>query len=98
MHIIVWEIVARPDRVGEFVSAYEANGDWAQPFSLAAGYRGTELLSATDNPERFITIDRWASIDDYSLFQERFGAQYRFLDAQLEGLTVSETKLGTFSA
>jgi heme-degrading monooxygenase HmoA len=97
MHVIMWAFVVRPDKVGEFVSAYKGDGDWAQLFSLAAGYQGTELLSCTDDAERFVTIDRWDNVADYARFRERFGPQYRYLDAQLEGLTLSETKLGTFA-
>jgi hypothetical protein len=44
-----------------------------------------------------VTIDRWNNVDDYARFHERFGQQYRSLDAQLEGLTLSETKLGLFT-
>jgi hypothetical protein len=97
MHVIIWEFVVRPDRVREFVAAYKADGDWARLFSLAPGYAGTDLLSSMHDAQRFVTIDRWNHPDDYVRFQERFGPQYRSLDAQLEGLTLSETKLGTFA-
>jgi hypothetical protein len=96
MRVIIWEFVVHPDRVHEFISAYKADGNWAQLFSLGAGYMGTELLRSTDNAEKFVTIDRWADAEKYERFQERFGPQYRSLDAQLEGLTLSETNLGTF--
>lgn len=68
-----------------------------QLFNLATGYRGTELLSDTDNAARFVTKDRWESLDDHVRFHERFGQQYELLDAQLEGITLSETMLGTFA-
>jgi hypothetical protein len=32
----------------------------------------------------------------YGTFQQRFSEDYRALDARLEGLTLRETKLGTF--
>ena len=97
MHVILWEFVVHPDKVREFVSAYGPDGDWAQLFRLAAGYQGTELLSSTNNMERFVTIERWNSVDDYAQFHERFSQQYRSLDAQFEDLTLSQTKLGTFT-
>lgn len=98
MHVIIWEFVVRLDRIHEFLSAYKPDGNWAQLFRLAAGYEGTELLQSTDSAEKFVTIDRWKDAQAYEIFQERFGPQYRSLDAQLEGLTLSETKLGTFVA
>jgi quinol monooxygenase YgiN len=93
----MWEFVVRPERVREFVAAYEADGDWARLFRRAQGYLGTELLSSTHVTGRFVTIDRWSDPADYSRFQEQFGPQYRSLDAQLEDLTISETKLGTYA-
>jgi heme-degrading monooxygenase HmoA len=97
MHVILWEFLVHPDKVREFISAYRPDGDWAQLFRSAPGYQGTELLSSTSDAQRFVTIDRWNSVDDYARFQERFGPQYQSLDAQLEGLTLSETKLGLFT-
>jgi heme-degrading monooxygenase HmoA len=87
-----------PDKIRDFVAAYKADGDWAQLFRLAAGYKGTELLWSTDCGDRFVTIDRWDCADDFARFQEEFGEQYRTLDAQFETLTLSEKKLGTFVA
>ena len=96
MYAIIWEFVVRKDRIREFVAVYQSDGDWARLFRLAEGFEGTQLLSATDDAERFLTIDRWRSVDHFTGFREQFGEQYRALDARLEGLTVSERKLGTF--
>lgn len=98
MYVIVWEFVVRPEHVSDFVTAYKSDGAWARLFARAEGYLGTELLSATgaDHSSKFITIDRWKTAEDFTLFQERFGTEYRRLDIQLEGLTVGERKLGTF--
>lgn len=98
MHVIIWEFAVRPDKIHDFVAAYKADGDWARLFSLAEGYLGTELLSSEEAPERYVTIDRWRSVDDFVRFQAQFGDQYRLLDQRLELLTLSERKLGSFSA
>ena len=97
MHVIMWEFVVKPDKIQDFVAAYKATGDWAKLFGLANGYEGTELLSSTESADRFVTIDRWRSLDDFARFQQQFGEQYRTLDKQLEGFTLSERKLGTFT-
>jgi heme-degrading monooxygenase HmoA len=97
MHVIMWKFVVKPDKIHDFVAAYKATGDWAKLFGLANGYEGTELLSSTDSADRFVTIDRWRSLDDFARFQQQFGEQYRTLDRQLEGFTLSERKLGTFT-
>jgi hypothetical protein len=96
MYVIVWDFVARSDKVADFVAAYRPDGDWARLFSLASGYLGTELLVAADREGRFLTIDRWASADDYLRFQERFADKYKVLDTRLEGFTVRENKVGAF--
>jgi heme-degrading monooxygenase HmoA len=96
MHVIMWEFVVRPEKIHEFLAAYQATGGWAQLFGLADGYEGTELLSSTDGADRFVTIDRWRSVDDFARFQEKFGKQYQSLDRHREGFTPSERKLGTF--
>jgi hypothetical protein len=96
MHVILWEFAVQPDRVHDFVAAYRPGGNWAQLFRLADGYLGTELLTSAGDAALFVTIDRWTSAGDYARFHERFGQQYRSLDAQLEGLTVRETHIGTF--
>jgi hypothetical protein len=53
MHVILWEFLAHPDTIREFVSAYRSQGDWAKLFKLAAGYQGTELLSCTNDAHFF---------------------------------------------
>jgi heme-degrading monooxygenase HmoA len=97
MHVILWEFLVLPDQVQRFLQAYKREGEWAQLFSQAEGYRGTELLSSVEDEGRFVTLDRWDSAEDFARFQERFGPQYRDLDAQFEDLTESETKLGRFT-
>ena len=96
MYVIVWEFVVRPERVRDFVAAYKSDSAWAQLFSQAEGYLGTELLSASEEAARFLTIDHWKAAEDFTRFQERFGTEYRRLDTQLKGLTISERQLGTF--
>jgi heme-degrading monooxygenase HmoA len=105
MYVIVWEFVVRPEKMDAFVAAYKFDGAWAHLFAQADGYIGTELLLATERDQgaterdqgtTYITIDRWKAAEDFTRFQEQFGDEYKALDTKLEGLTVSERKLGTF--
>jgi heme-degrading monooxygenase HmoA len=97
MHIIIWEFKVQPQHLDPFSSAYDSDGDWARLFHQAEGYRGTQLLRSSEEPNRFLTIDVWDSEPCFQLFQERFGPQYRELDSRLEGFTVCEKKVGSFS-
>ncbi len=98
MCVIVWEFLVEPEKVDAFVAAYKSTGAWATLFAQAEGYVGTELLSSTESDEeaKFITIDRWTTAEDVTRFQQRFGAEYRALDTQLEKLRIGERKLGIF--
>jgi quinol monooxygenase YgiN len=97
MRIIIWEFRVRHEHIQQFISAYDANGDWAKLFRRAEGCLGTELLRSSDEPAIFLTIDRWENANCFKIFQQRFGAEYKKLDAQLEGWTSSEKKVGVFS-
>jgi quinol monooxygenase YgiN len=97
MHIIIWEFTVRGEHIQEFTSAYGSNGGWANLFRQAEGYLGTELLRSSHEPGTFLTVDRWESAACFEVFQQRFGAEYRKLDAQWEGYTSSEKKIGVFS-
>jgi heme-degrading monooxygenase HmoA len=97
MHIIIWEFTVREEHILEFISACGPNGDWANLFRRAEGYLGTELLRSSREPNIFLTIDRWESATRFEIFQERFGVEYKKLDARFESYTSSEKKVGVFS-
>ena len=69
----------------------------ASLFRRAEGYLGTELLRSSDDANVFVTVDRWESAACFEIFQERFGAEYKKLDALFEHYTSSEKKIGIFS-
>jgi heme-degrading monooxygenase HmoA len=96
MHIILWRFEVAQERVKEFQSIYGSSGDWAKLFGLADGYCGTELLQASGDNTRYITIDRWQNESCFQSFQQQHGQAYRELDARCEGLTIHEDKIGTF--
>ena len=68
-----------------------------EPSRLKAnGYIDTLLLQDRADPHRFITVDRWTSIDAHRAFRPAFSREYAALDAWCEHLTVRETPLGEF--
>jgi quinol monooxygenase YgiN len=93
----IWEFQVRPDRQATFERIYGPDGDWAALFRQSAGYVGTLLLKDSAVANRYVTIDRWESKEAYELFVERFGQEYRTLDAKCEALTVDEKSLGTYT-
>ena len=97
MYVIVWEFEIHQEHRELFLDCYSSTGTWARLFRRAPGYIGTELLTCTESPDHYITIDRWREMDSYLHFQQEFGESYRLLDRQLEGCTTSERKIGTFT-
>ncbi|MDH4133097.1 MAG: antibiotic biosynthesis monooxygenase [Gemmatimonadota bacterium] len=95
-YITIWEFTVPADRAEAFIEAYGPVGTWARLFRQASGYRGTELYRDRENPDRFVTIDFWLSIDDYRAFRSRFADQYAALDQTCASLTDAERPLGTF--
>jgi heme-degrading monooxygenase HmoA len=93
---IVWAFDVKAGNVEAFERAYGPSGDWAQLFRKNPGYRGTELLKDVDTPGHYLTIDRWASRDDFWRFREAFRAEYMALDARFALLTTREQMLGDF--
>jgi heme-degrading monooxygenase HmoA len=98
MYVILWEFVVPPEKVDAFIDAYKYDGAWAKLFAQAEGYVGTELLRSTEARQEptFLTVDRWQHAEDFTRFREQFGDKYKSLNTELEGLTVSERKLGMF--
>lgn len=97
MHVIVWEFRPKPGKEREFETAYGPAGDWVRLFRSGPGYLGTELLRALRDPRRYLTVDRWESREVYDSFRATRAADYDALDRRFEGLTESETELGSFS-
>jgi antibiotic biosynthesis monooxygenase len=89
----VWEYEVPGDRIAAFTTAYAADGAWGKLFGRAAGFLGTELYRDAVRADRFLTIDRWRSEEDWRSFLHAFGPAYESLDAQLEGLAVAERSL-----
>jgi heme-degrading monooxygenase HmoA len=93
---VVWEFVARADKVREFESTYSNAGPWAQLFRKSGGFHGTLLVRDASNARRYLTIDRWQNAAAQKQMREQFAREYEALDRSSENLTESERDLGTF--
>jgi heme-degrading monooxygenase HmoA len=91
-HVFRYE-VREPE---EFERVYGPDGDWAQFFRTGRGYIGTELLHDVEEPERFLVIDRWESIDAYNAFLAEHQAEYLRRADESRFYYVQELRFGTF--
>lgn len=96
VYAYIWEFMVPPDSIARFQSLYGPEGDWVSLFRRSNGYIRTVLLRDTDRPERFITVDFWASRDEWVRFRDEFAAQFEELDRLGEDLTSAERCLGDF--
>ena len=98
MHVIIWEYQVKVVQQTEFEKVYSPNGKWAELFKLGQGYLETELLQDTTNPNRYLTIDRWASKQDYDEFLFKWEQEYTTLDAHYDNLMEHEALLGVYDS
>lgn len=94
MYAIIWEYQVRVERVAEFEEIYSATGAWAKLFQRSKGYLGTELLTDTNHTDRYLTVDRWSSLQEYVSFLGEWKTEYENLDEQCEDLMEQEALVG----
>jgi heme-degrading monooxygenase HmoA len=92
--IVVWEYQVNPEQLAKFERVYSSRGAWVELFHRTAGYQGTELLRDVNDPFHYMTIDRWASAQDYETFLMQWRTEYAALDEECNGLTASESLVG----
>lgn len=94
--LILWSFSPQPGLEREFEAAYGPKGAWADLFRQSPDFLGTELLRDPKAPERYLTLDRWASREAFETFYAGHGRDYEVLDKACELLTLREERLGAF--
>lgn len=92
----IWEFLVKPEARSQFERIYGPDGYWAQLFRRSPEYYGTTLLRDRDHPERYLTLDHWASREALQQFKQEYHAEYAALDQKCESLTERETFIGNF--
>ena len=93
----IWEYRIKPDAESAFREHYGPEGDWVRLFRKATGHIGTQLYQDREDPNRYVTVDRWESEQAFRSFRESFAAEFAELDKLCEDFTMSETPLGSFA-
>ena len=96
MFLIVWEYMARQDRLEEFQELYRADGPWVELFKRSPGFVSTTLMRDVRDPHRFVIADRWMSEESYEAFKQEFAADYRAMSERGERLHRAEHLIGRF--
>jgi quinol monooxygenase YgiN len=93
---IVWEFMARADKIKEFENYFADSGPWSALFRKNSGYHGTVLLRDLQIPRRYLTIDRWENAALHRAMRERYKLEFEELDRAGEAFTESEKHTGVF--
>jgi heme-degrading monooxygenase HmoA len=97
MFVVVWQFEIAEEKIAAFEAAYSPEGAWAQLFRTSPDYLGTELLRDAYIPGSYLTIDRWASEQDFRAFRKDHDPEYEALDRSCDDLTSRETRIGAFT-
>ena len=96
MLVIVWEYMARPERLEEFEGLYRPDGEWVELFKKSPGFVSTTLMRDTRDPNRFVIADRWMTEESYEAFKREFAQEYSSLSERGERLHRAEHLIGRF--
>jgi quinol monooxygenase YgiN len=94
--LIVFAYEVEPAERRRFARVYGRDGEWAAFFRADAGYLGTELHRAEEDPSRYLVIDHWASPAAYAAFLERNRDEYDRRSRATGALYRRETFVGRF--
>ena len=97
MFVVVWQFEIAEEKIPAFEAAYGPEGVWAQLFRASPNYLGTELLRDAYIPGSYLTIDRWASEQDFRAFRKDHDLEYESLDRSSDALTSRETRIGAYT-
>jgi heme-degrading monooxygenase HmoA len=96
MLVIVWEYMARTDRLAEFETLYSPDGAWVKLFKNSPGFVSTTLMRDIKDPNRFVVADRWMSEESYEAFKLEFAEDFEKLTTRGERLHRAEHLIGRF--
>jgi len=96
MLVVLWEYMAKPDRIEDFESFYRSDGPWAEFFRDCPGFVSTTLMKDVREPRRFLIADRWTSEILYEEFKRERANDYDELSARGARLYAREAEIGRF--
>src|SRR5258705_5409054 len=96
MLVVVWEYLAKPDRVDEFESFYRPDGPWGDLFRQSPAFISTTLMKDLRRPVRFMVADRWTSETIYEEFKRERATAWQALSERGQRLYDREVEVGRF--
>jgi len=95
-YVYIWKYIVKEENTDEFLTAYGTKGEWVRLFKKSNDYIQTKVLSDTNNPSTFITIDYWNNKEARDLFIKIHQTEYDEIDKRCENLTLKEELIGEY--
>lgn len=94
---MIWELVVKQEKRGQFELTYGPGGAWSRLFAPCEGFRGITLLRDTNDPCRYLAVELW---DSAALRQQALAgreAEYAELEAAIGNWLETRREVGIFS-
>ena len=98
MIAIMWQFDVKAGRETEFEQLYGADGAWTAMNRHARSYLGSSFLRDQVQPTRYLLIEYWSEMVVYEKHHADFSREVARLEATRDGLCLSVTPLGVFTA
>jgi quinol monooxygenase YgiN len=96
MFVVLWEFEVKPGCEDRFEKVYAPGGEWDSLFRRDANHGGTHLYRNTSRPRVYLTVDYWRSQTAYEAFLQAQQTEYKRIDAECDGLTLNERRVGNY--
>lgn len=93
---IISEFVVKEGSTGHFELAFGPGGAWSSLFAASPGFRGTSLLSDTQNLRRYLVVNVWDTVAHWQQALAERQSGFSALEADLSAWTATRTELGIF--
>lgn len=98
VYVTMWEFMAKPEFRAEFENFYGPGGEWVQLFRRSKAFLRTEFLRDRQSENRYVTVDYFSSQAGFDDFMRELRQEYEALDRRSDGLTDSQSEIGSFTA
>ena len=98
MIALVWQFDVKPGKQAEFEAFYGADGAWTTLSRKSRSYLGSSFLRDLADTRRYLVAEYWSEMVVYEKHYADFSDEVAALEATRDGLCVSVTPLGVFTA
>jgi hypothetical protein len=95
---LAWQFELSDETRGAFEGFYGADGPWTALSRRSRSYLGSSFLRDQVQPTRYLLVEYWSEMVVYEKHHADFSDDVAALEARRDGLCLSVTPLGVFTA